>query len=48
MASKTNAVRLVEQAGIPCREVFYDFDENDAADEIDVLVDDTASELDFE
>ena len=29
MASKTNAVRLVEQAGIPCREVFYDFDEND-------------------
>lgn len=29
MASKTNAVRLVEQAGIPCREVLYDFDEND-------------------
>ena len=29
MASKTNAVRLVEQAGIPCREVFYDFDEKD-------------------
>ena len=29
MASKTNAVRLVEQAGIPCREVFYQFDEND-------------------
>lgn len=29
MATKTNAVRLVEQAGIPCREVFYDYDEND-------------------
>lgn len=29
MASKTNAVRLVEQAGIPCRECFYEFDEND-------------------
>ena len=29
MATKTNAVRLVEQAGIPCRESFYDFDEND-------------------
>ena len=29
MASKTNAVRLVQQAGIPCREEFYDFDEND-------------------
>ena len=29
MATKTNAVRLVEQAGIPCREAFYDFDEND-------------------
>ena len=29
MATKTNAVRLVEQAGIPCQEVFYDFDEND-------------------
>lgn len=29
MATKTNAVRLVEQAGIPCREIFYDFDEND-------------------
>jgi len=29
MASKTNAVRLVEQANIPCREAFYDFDEND-------------------
>lgn len=29
MASKTNAVRLVQQAGIACREVFYDYDEND-------------------
>ena len=29
MASKTNAVRIVQQAGIPCREEFYDFDEND-------------------
>ena len=29
MANKTNAVRLVEQAGIPCRESFYEFDEND-------------------
>jgi Cys-tRNA(Pro)/Cys-tRNA(Cys) deacylase len=29
MATKTNAVRIVEQAGIPCREMFYAFDEND-------------------
>ena len=29
LASKTNAVRLVQQAGIPCREEFYEFDEND-------------------
>lgn len=29
MASKTNAVRLVEQAGISCREVFYEYDEKD-------------------
>ena len=29
MATKTNAVRLVEQAKIPCREAFYDYDEND-------------------
>jgi Cys-tRNA(Pro)/Cys-tRNA(Cys) deacylase len=29
MASKTNAVRLVEQAGIQCREAFYPYDEND-------------------
>ena len=29
MATKTNAVRLVSQAGIPCREAYYDYDEND-------------------
>lgn len=29
MSAKTNAVRLVEQAGIPCREAFYEFDEKD-------------------
>lgn len=29
MATKTNAVRVVEQAKIPCREHFYEFDEND-------------------
>ena len=29
LASKTNAVRLVQQAGITCREEFYEFDEND-------------------
>ena len=29
MASKTNAVRLVQQAQIPCREAYYEFDEND-------------------
>ena len=29
MATKTNAVRLVEQAGISCQEKFYDFDEKD-------------------
>ena len=29
MASKTNAVRLVKQAKIPCREAFYEFDEKD-------------------
>ena len=29
MASKTNAVRLVQQAKIPCREAWYDFDDND-------------------
>ena len=29
MATKTNAVRLVQQAQIRCRESFYEFDEND-------------------
>ena len=29
MATKTNAVRIVEQAGYPCSEAFYEFDEND-------------------
>ena len=29
MATKTNAVRIVQQAGIPCREMFYEFDEHD-------------------
>ena len=29
MATKTNAVRLVEQAKLPCRESFYEFDEKD-------------------
>ena len=29
MASKTNAVRLVQQAGISVREAFYEFDEKD-------------------
>ena len=29
MAAKTNAVRLVEQAGSPCREDFYEYDEHD-------------------
>jgi len=29
MSVKTNAVRLVEQAKIPCKEAFYEFDEND-------------------
>lgn len=29
MATKTNAVRLAERAGISCREAFYEFDEND-------------------
>ena len=29
MATKTNAVRLVEQAGISCLEEFYEFDEKD-------------------
>lgn len=29
MSAKTNAVRIVEQAGISCREAFYEFDERD-------------------
>lgn len=29
MANKTNAVRLVQQAGFFCKEVIYEFDEND-------------------
>lgn len=29
VATKTNAVRLVQQAGIPVRESFYEFDEKD-------------------
>lgn len=29
MAGKTNAVRLAQQAGIPCREHFYEYDEKD-------------------
>ena len=29
MATKTNAVRLVEQAGYSCKELFYEYDEND-------------------
>lgn len=29
MASKTNAIRIVQQAKIPLRECFYDYDEND-------------------
>ena len=29
MATKTNAVRLVQQVGIPCKEAFYEYDEHD-------------------
>ncbi len=29
MGTKTNAVRLIQQAQIPCREEFYEFDEQD-------------------
>jgi len=29
MATKTNAVRLVQQANIPCKEHFYEYDEKD-------------------
>ena len=29
LSSKTNALRIVERAGLPCREASYDYDEND-------------------
>lgn len=29
LTAKTNAIRLLEQARIPCKEAFYAFDEND-------------------
>ena len=29
MATKTNAIRLVMQAGFSCKEAFYEYDEND-------------------
>ena len=29
MATKTNAIRLILQAGISCKEAFYSYDEND-------------------
>ena len=29
MSAKTNAMRIVEQAGFPCRDVVYDYDDND-------------------
>ena len=29
MTTKTNAIRLIQQAKIPCRESFYEFDEKD-------------------
>ena len=29
LATKTNAVRLISLAAIPCREAFYEYDEND-------------------
>ncbi len=29
MQTKTNAIRLVEAAGIPCRQAFYEYDEQD-------------------
>lgn len=29
MADKTNAIRLIQQEKIPCREAFYDYDEKD-------------------
>lgn len=33
MASKTNAIRLVSQAGFTCKEAFYDYDEKDLSGE---------------
>lgn len=29
MATKTNAVRIIQQSGLPCREAFYNYDEKD-------------------
>lgn len=29
MSAKTNAIRITSQAGIPCREAFYEYDERD-------------------
>ena len=29
VATKTNAIRLIEKAGVACREMFYSYDEND-------------------
>lgn len=29
MATKTNAIRLVQQAGFACREAFYEYDDSD-------------------
>ena len=29
MAEKTNALRLIQQAKLPCREAFYEYDEKD-------------------
>ena len=29
LATKTNAIRIIEQAGIPYREAFYEYDEHD-------------------
>ena len=37
MATKTNAVRLVQQAKIACREFEYEFDENEQAEFREIL-----------
>jgi len=37
MASKTNAIRIVNQAKIPCEEAYYDYDENDEHDMLNCL-----------